>query len=292
MKKRLASVFLAALLLLLSGCAAAEGKLLVTATFYPLYVAALNITRGVEGVEVRCMAPAQAGCLHDYQLTTEDRRTLSDSDVIIHNGAGLEGFLDKLLPILSANAVEASEGIALLPGGHEDEENAHVWVSITGMIAQVENIARGLSRADPDHAELYAQNAADYVARLEALHQEMREALAPFGGMPIVTFHEAFDYFAADFDLVIAAVVELDHGSAPSAKELANVVAIIKEQNVCALFAEPQYEDTSVDILSRETGVPVYLLDPAVSGVVEPEAYDAYMDVMRQNMVTLVEALS
>lgn len=276
--------------LLLTSAALASAELTITATFYPLYLAAINLAHGVAGVTVQCMAPAQAGCLHDYQMTTADRKLLSDSDVIIYNGAGLEVFMDPLLPTLSGALVEASRGIELLAGDHE-AYNPHVWTSVAGMMAQVQNIADGLCQADPGNEAQYRANAAGYMERLEALRAELSQTLAPCAGEPIVTFHEAFDYFAAEYGLRVVAVVTHDTGTAPAARQLAQVAQTIRAEGVKALFAEPQYEDASVRVLSRETGVPVYLLDPVVSGDVNAQDLDAYPRVMRENARTVIEAL-
>ncbi len=282
---------LLAVCLLTAACGAASEGIAVTATFYPIYLATINIARGVEGVEVSCLTPPSAGCLHDYQMTAADRRVLADSDVVVFNGAGLETFLDKLLPQLDAAAVDASEGISLLPG-RESEQNPHVWVSVSGAIAQAQNITRGLAAADAEHAEQYEANCEAYVEKLEALRQETASALAPFAGAKIVTFHEAFDYYADEFGLQVAAVVQHDEGNAPSAREIAEVLSIIEEEGVCALFAEPQYADDSIDMIARESGLPVYELDPVVSGEADPEDFDAYLHIMRENLQTLLEALS
>ena len=110
-------------------------------------------------------------------------------------------------------------------------------------------------------------------------------------GKSIVTFHEAFDYYAAEFDLTVAAVVQHEEGDAPSAREIAETVRIIREKGVCALFAEPQYTDESINLIARETGLPVYLLDPVVSGEADPDDADAYLRIMRRNLATLLEAL-
>lgn len=273
----------------LGGFAAAEG-LNVTATFYPLYLSAINVCRGVDGVSVSCLTPPTAGCLHDYQITSAERRALADSDVIIANGAGLESFMEKLAPQLDGAVIEASDGIDLLPG-HEDEWNPHVWVSVSGAMQQAENIAAGLAAVDPAHADTYAANCAAYLEKLRLLQEETAAALAPCAGKSIVTFHEAFDYYAAEFGLNVAAVVQHDEGSAPSAREIAETIAIIREQNVTALFAEPQYSDDSVDVIARETGLTVFELDPAVTGEAIADDYDAYLRIMRQNLAVLLEAL-
>lgn len=289
MFRLLMSALLALCLMCSSAAGAEETPLRVTASFYPLYIAAINVARDVPGVEVHCMAPPSAGCLHDYQMTTADRRMLADSDVVILNGLGLESFMDALLPSLSAATIIASRDIPVI--NDKDGPNPHVWVSVEGMMDIVMNIALGLSAQDPDHQEAYLANANAYIETLEALYREMQTALSPYADVPIITFHEAFDYFARSFDLRVVATVQHAHEGAPSAREMADLADLIKAENVRALFAEPQYEDTSVEILSRETGVPVYLLDPAVSGEIDPQDYEAYVRIMRANTATLVEAL-
>ncbi|MDR0898049.1 MAG: metal ABC transporter substrate-binding protein [Oscillospiraceae bacterium] len=293
MFKRLALV-LAACLMLTPAPRAQAAPLRVTATFYPLYVAALNIVQGVDAIQLECLAPPQAGCLHEYQMTTADRRLLADSDLVIGNGAGLEAFLEPLLPTLTGRWLDSSAGIPLL--AEEDDHghgshNPHVWVSLWGMMAQVRTIADGLAALDPANAALYAANAAAYIEKLSALDGEMRAALAPYAGTPIITFHEAFAYFAEDFDLRVVATLQHESGDAPSAHRLAEVIAIARAEGVHALFAEPQYEDASVEIIARETGLPIYLLDPAVSEPADPADPDGYLRVMRQNLATLTEAL-
>ncbi len=289
LKKRFAVFLVLCLSFCATACAQAK-PFRVTATFYPLYLALINIAKDVPGVEAACMAPPQAGCLHEYQMTTADRRLLADSDLIIRNGAGLEAFLMILMPELEPRLVDASAGIALLLDEH-GEENPHVWVSVSGMIDQVKNILEGLERADPAHADLYRQNAQDYIGELEALKAELTEMLAPISGRPIVTFHAAFAYWAAEFSVRVAATIESEHGGAPSGKELAELADVIQMEGVRALFAEPQYTDAAVNILSKETGVPVYTLDPIVSGEANPADYGAYMRIARANAETIREAL-
>lgn len=279
------------LLLLLMSCPACakEAELTVTATIYPLYVALLNIAEGVPGVTLACMSPPTGGCLHDYQMTAADRKLLAESDMVVLGGAGLESFLDAFLPQVQATVLDSSEGVPLL--GDTLSANPHVWVSVSGMRAQVRNIVNGLSAIDPAHAEVYARNGDAYCERLDALQMEMKAKLADVEGSPIVTFHEAFDYFAGEFGLRVVAVVENEPGSVPSARELAEVSDAIRREGVRALFAEPQYDDPSVTILSRETGVPVYLLDPAVSGDWRQADIHSYERIMRGNADTLLEAL-
>jgi zinc transport system substrate-binding protein len=259
----------------------------IVTSFYPVYVAALNVTAGVSGVTVFNLASPHIGCLHDYQLTAGDVRRLADADTLLVNGAGMEPFLGKVAQQSpKVRVVEVSEGIPLLEG------NPHVWVSLEGARRQTDNIAAALAAADPDRADAFRANAAAYNAALTALEEKMRTALAPYAGTPIVTFHEAFPYFARDFGLDLAGVIEREPGAEPSARELADTVKLVRARQVKALFAEPQFPDQSAQVVARETGVRVYSLDPVVTGPSDPAAArGAYLQAMEKNLEVLQEAL-
>lgn len=265
----------------------ANESLRVVTSFYPVYVAALNVTAGVPGVEVSNLASPHIGCLHDYQLTAGDVRRLADADILLVNGAGMEPFLGKVAQQSpKVRVVEVSEGIPLL------DDNPHVWVSFEGARRQTDNIAAALAAADPDRADAFRANAAAYNAALTALEEKMRTALAPYAGTPIVTFHEAFPYFARDFGLDLAGVIEREPGAEPSARELADTVKLVRARQVKALFAEPQFPDQSAQVVARETGVRVYSLDPVVTGPSDPAAArGAYLQAMEKNLEVLQEAL-
>ena len=265
----------------------ANQSLRVVTSFYPVYVAVLNVTAGIPGVEVSNLASPHVGCLHDYQLTAGDVRRLADADLLLVNGAGMEPFLGKVAQQSpGVRVVGVSQGIALL------DDNPHVWVSLEGARRQTENIAAALAAAAPDRADAFRANASAYNASLSALEEKMRAALAPYAGTPIVTFHEAFPYFARDFDLDLAGEIEREPGAEPSARELADTVKLVRERKVKALFAEPQFPDKSAQVVARETGVRVYSLDPVVTGPSDPEeARGAYLQAMEKNLEVLQEAL-
>ncbi len=265
----------------------ANQSLRVVTSFYPVYVAVLNVTAGIPDVEVSNLASPHVGCLHDYQLTAGDVRRLADADLLLVNGAGMEPFLGKVAQQSpGVRVVGVSEGISLL------DDNPHVWVSLEGARRQTENIAAALAAAAPDRADAFRANASAYSASLSALEEKMRAALAPYAGTPIVTFHEAFPYFARDFDLDLAGEIEREPGAEPSARELADTVKLVRERKVKALFAEPQFPDKSAQVVARETGVRVYSLDPVVTGPSDPaEARGAYLRAMEKNLEVLQEAL-
>lgn len=282
-----------------------NNKLTIVTSFYPMYISTLNIVKDIPNVEVLNMTTSQTGCLHDYSLSTKDLKTLSNADILIINGAGMESFLDDVIDKYSdLKIIEASKGIDLIEDtehddhtedhDHEDHDhdvNPHVWVSISKNIEEVSNIAEELSSLDPNHANEYQNNANEYIAKLENLKTEMHSTLDNIAHKDIITFHEAFPYFAEEFGLNIVGVIEIEPDSEPSAKEVENIISIINEKNIKALFTEPQYSSKIADTIAKETGASIYTLDPIVTGDSNEKAYNDYIIKMQENLNTLKEAL-
>jgi len=267
-----------------------EKQLTIVTSFYPIYIMTLNVTKDIPGVTVFNLTKPITGCLHDYQLTPDDLKCLQNAQIFVVNGAGMEAFLDKVIKQQPGlKTIEASKGIPLIRGIGEEEDNPHVWVSVSGAIQQVQNIGEQLAVLDPEHADSYRTNSADYVKKLDSLKNKMHQALDSVKNPDIVTFHEAFPYFAKEFQLNIVAVVEREPGSEPSAAELADTIEIVKRSKVTALFVEPQYPVRSAEVIARETAAKVSTLDPAVTGPNEP---DAYLNIMEKNLIILQEALN
>lgn len=299
-KKRIVALAAAFLLsaVLLAGCAGGnleqenegmqDGTVTIAASFYPIYIMLLNVTADMPGIEAVDMTQPTTGCLHDYSVTPGDLKKLEDASVLVINGAGMESFMDKVIAQFpDLTVVDSSEGIPRLPGAEGD--NPHFWVSISDAIVQVENIGNALEKLLPERADELEANTQAYINKLEAEREKMHEELDGLENRDIVTFHEAFPYFAEEFDLNIVGVIEREPGSEPSARELADTVDIINELGVKALFTEPQYPAGAAETIARETGADVYVLDPAVTG---PMDKDAYIDIMDKNLTVLQEALS
>jgi len=279
-----------------------ERPLRVLTSFYPAYLFTANVIADISGVSVQNMTAPEAGCLHDYQLLPGDLRALESADVLVINGAGMEGFLDKLRALYpDLPVIEASEGIALLANeaeegdhddhdghGHAREANPHVWVDPRNAAAQARTVARRLGEFDPGRADAYAANAEAYAARLEALYEHMCEELCGLRERNLFTFHESFAYFAAAFDLRVVGVIEREAGTEPSTRDLADTVDQVRAEGLSALFVEPQYPGLAADIIAREAGIRVYTLDPVATG---PMTLTAYEEAMERNLQTLLEAL-
>lgn len=302
-KKSLLCIVLMMTLLLFTGCTKEEKNndmsLHIVTSFYPMYIATSNIVDGISNVDLVCLASPSVGCLHDYQLTVNDMMTLEKADVFVINGGGMESFLDKAVsayPKLSI--INASDGIIEMHeeeheekhegGEHHHEENSHIWVSISMYIEEVKNIAQKLGEYDLKNAEKYQKNAEEYIQRLEKLKEDMHNQLDSVTHKDIVTFHEAFDFFAEEFGLHIKAVIEREPGTYPSAREVAEIIKLIQSKEVNAIFTEPQYAKTAATTIAKETGVSVFELDPVVTGELEKDAYEK---AMRKNLAVLKEAL-
>ena len=299
MKKLLA--LLMALFLFAPAMASAET---VVTSFYPIYLFALNLLDGVEGVEVANMAEPGTGCLHDYQLQTGDMKLLARADAFLINGAGMEGYLSGVFDAFPAlPVVDASAGVKLLEDcsdhdhddhdGHEHEHafNAHIWLDAGNAVQMVDNLARGLAEALPAHAGAIAANRDAYIARLTALDAELEAALADLDRRDIITFHEAFPYFAEAYGLHVAAVINRDPDDALSPRQLAELCKTVIALGAPPLFVEPQYEDMAAQTIARETGAALCTLDPIVTGPDADVPLTYYEDVMRRNLAVLLEAL-
>ena len=228
---------------------------------------------------------------------------MENADVFIINGGGMESFLDKAISVYpEMNIINASEPILGEVSNeekhHEEHEhnhehlhgstNPHVWVSIDLHIHQIEEIAYELSKLDSKNKELYEKNSKKYITKLENLSNQMHIELDSLPNKNVITFHEAFHYFAEEFGLNVKAVIEREPGTSPSARDVANIIDTVREYDVSAIFVEPQYLKTAANTISNETGVTVYELDPATSGNFEK---DAYIKIMEKNLEVLKEAL-
>ena len=305
--KRLLLCILSTILVINStSCTKKSGadKLKLVTSFYPIYIMALNITDGVDKVELVNMTEQNTGCLHDFQFRTDDMKNIERSDALIINGAGMESFMDKVLQETpNKRIIDSSVGISTIEEdehdhvhGEEDSHvhdelvNPHIWVSVSNYIEKVKNISNSIISLDPDNKAKYQNNTDKYIGELTRLKDKMHDDISNISKKDIITLHESFDYFADEFDLNIAAVINHEPNSEPSSKEIKDTIEIINEAgNNIPLFVEPQYPSTSAEIISKETGAKVYLLDSAVTGEISK---DAYIKAMEKNLAVLKEALA
>ena len=261
--------------LALSSCSETEPSgIRVTASFYPVYIIAENVVGEVPGIDLRSMAQPQTGCLHDYQLTTADMRSLEDTDLFIVNGGGMESFLDNALELFpELDVIDTSAGVTSLDGhdhghtGHDHGENSHYWMYPENAVVQAENICGALSEICPEYADEFRQNTDAF--------KESVSGIETFDGkgISVCVFNEAFEYLHLSYGFDVAAVVEMDENETPSAKELAEIITEINEGGIDLLIAADDASKTVADTIARETGAGVVVLDPVLTGDPVPERY-------------------
>lgn len=286
-------------LALLVGCGgpatpAEDSAVQVLATTYPVYLFTTALADGIEGVEVNLLVNSQTSCLHDYTLTVRDMRLVDKADIVVLNGAGLEDFMADALAQSRAQTIDSSANITLLElfGTHdhgdshaEHDHDPHVWMCRDNAGTMLQTIADGLCALDSTHA-------AQYSANLEqALRQLPEESLAeeslscPY----LITFHDGFQYFAAANQLTLLKAIEEESGSEASAAEIKDIIALIQEYNIPAIFTEKNGSDATAQAIARETGCKVYQLDMMMSG--DGSGMEEYCCIMEENYTTIAEAL-
>lgn len=273
----------------------------VVTSFYPIWLIALNLTSGIPDLEVTNLAAPETGCLHDYQLQTGDMKKLAEADLFLVNGAGMESYLDMVFDAFPALPVaDASEGIPLLYdvnaleiGESEEkaEANAHIWLSASNVSQMAQNLSMALLEKFPQFREKILENLEGYQNRMAKLDEDLKASLSDLPHRSIITFHEAFPYFAYAYGLDVVAVVNREPGDTLTPAQLAALADIIVDLGKPPLFVEPQYEDLSARTLAAETGTRIYTLDPIVTGPEADVPLDYYEIIMKQNMETLREAL-
>ena len=304
----------------------ADDMLTVVTSFYPMYIATLNIVDGVKEVRLENLSEPQTGCLHDFQLTPEDMKLLSTAYVFVINGGGIESFMSdvaKAYPKL--DVVEACEDVALLSDAESDsdhdhdhdadaesdsdhdhdheadtesdsahdhdhgDENAHAWMSVPRYRTMVKTIASHLAQKDEAHAEEYYANAEKYDAKLAKLEKEQDSLKSLTDGQNIVIFHEAYAYVADDFSMIACYLLDLDEERSVSAGEIKQVISAIKDDGVSVILAEELYGKSMGDTVSRETDVHVVYIDPLNRGEYDK---DSYLDGMEQNIELIKDAFT
>ena len=283
MKKRVVSLLLALVLLCapLSGCAAREAERYdVLASTAPVRAMTAALLEGT-GLNCGLVVTESVSCLHDYTLTVAQMEKIGQADVVVLNGLGLEEFMEDALRT-AKRTITASTGVDTLPG--EDVEDPHIWLDPANCILMCKNIAAGLAEFYPDKQPLIEQNLSAVTAEYEAAQTYGEETLKALSCRELVTFHDGFSYFADAFSLTIAAAMEVESGSEPSAKELEEIISIVEENQIPAVFTEVNGETGAAEVVAGEAGCAVRTLDMAISN-------RDYFAAMRQNIDIVKEAL-
>ena len=277
--KKLIIIFAASLsIFLMASCAGSrtskDDGIEVVASFYPIYVIVENVIGNTGGISLKNMAQPQTGCLHDYQLSTGDMKKLSTADMFIINGGGMESFLDNALELFpELNIADTSDGVTELldehseHDSHDHEENSHFWMLPSNAAAQAQNICSALSELCPDKSSVFENNTENFIKKLNSLES------FDGNGIKACVFNEAFEYLELSYGMDIVLCVEMDENKIPSAKELAEIIMTVNENNIDLLISADDASKVLAETIARETEAQVIVLDPVLTGDYSSESY-------------------
>jgi len=254
-----------------SGCAPGPAPVSGTIGTGPLVVvtttsvfADMVANVGGDLVRVTSLVPKN-GDVHTYEPRPADVASVASARLLVMNGLGLDDWLTKLLTAASVAGTPLLKlgvdlpGVTLLPGETAATENPHLWMDVTYAEGYVDRIGAALSAADPAGAATFAANATAYVARLDALDARVRAKIAtiPPANRKLVTFHDAFPYYAREYGITIVGVAVEAPGQDPSATYTANFIAAMRSAGVKAIFSERQFPTKLIDELAAQAGARV-----------------------------------
>ncbi len=213
---------------------------------------------------------------HTYSPTPKELVPLYESDILITNGLALEIFISNLTKNLENQGVKIIEVSDFIPreelismsGIDEDHEhedfayNPHIWLDPYIMYTYIiPGLAEVFGELDPLNKDYYTQNAERYINRLILLDKYLAEKAKVIDGS-IFTLHNSYDYLARRYDIKIAGVIQLSPGVEPTPKQLVELTNVAKEENVKAIFNEPQLSDKAVNAVAENLNLSIGVLDP------------------------------
>jgi zinc/manganese transport system substrate-binding protein len=282
--------FLLYVLLLIASPLHAAERLNVVASFSILGDFVRNV--GGDRVDVTTLVGADSD-VHVYTPAPSDAKRIADAKLVIVNGLGLEGWLPRLVQSAGSKAtvVTASAGIA--PHKLGSGADPHAWQSVPNAKIYVTDIANALAAAAPDDAEFFRTRAKAYLEKLETLDREVREAVAkiPLDRRKVISTHDAFGYFAAEYGIQFIAPLGVSTETEPSARDIAGIIGQIKAQKIPAVFLENISDDRLIRRIAAETGAKVggTLISDGLTGEKGPAP--TYIDMVRHNIKALTSAL-
>ncbi len=264
-------------------------KILVT--FYPLYQFTKAI--GKEKIDASIIIPPGIEP-HDWEPTIQDIQKMKNADMIVINGAGLESWITKVTSINpNVMIIDTSSGIPLLEKDSNGldkiaKKDPHIWLDPILAKKQVQNIADGLIKLDPQNANYYQQNANDYKAKLDILDNEIKTDLSTCDKKDFLAFHDAFSYFSKEYGLHQHTIVGgLDPETEPTAPALQQITKDAQSLGLNVIFTEEAANPRVSQVIADEIHGKVLILSPL-------EVTDKNMDYivkMKQNLSNLKEAL-
>lgn len=252
---------------------------LVAATIPPVSDMVRQIAGADSGLAVMSILPPGASP-HTYEPTPEDVRNLQNARLIFTIGHGLDNWTETLTANLpQAQIIAMDQGLSLREHDHghphekteekepdkeehEKNKDPHYWLSVKNAKIMASNIARALIALDPANEKMYTENLADYINELNYTDEAIRHKFRDFEKRNILTYHNAWGYFAQDYDLNVIGAFEVNPGQEPTIEQLAELQAKIKNHGLHTIFIEPQLSEQIIKPFSQDLGLKTAILDP------------------------------
>ena len=274
-----------------------SSKLKVIATFYPLYDFAQNV--GGNRTDVSILVPETVD-VHDFEPTPSSIAAVLSADVLIYNGAGLEPWIQDVVNAAGNTKliqVDTSQGISLLPVPSQFQRgnetiDPHIWLDPLNAKQQVHNILQGLITADPADSQYFTQNAQAYEAKLDTLNSEAINATTNTATKYFVTFHEAFAYFANQYN-VTQLPISGPFEEEPTPSDIQNVINDIHQYHLQYVGYESLENPAISRSIASQTNATLIEMNP-IEGLTTQEktAGDNYITLMQQDINNIHLALS
>ena len=269
---------------------AEKRQLKVLASFYPLYEFTKII--GGEKIDVSIIIPSGIEP-HDWEPTIQDLQKMQNSDMIVINGVGLEPWITKLVSVNpDILIVDTSNGIPLLEKNkdifnNQIQNDPHVWLDPVLAKKQIQNIANGLIKIDPQNADYYQENADRYNAKLNLLDNKIRNELSICMKKDFLAFHDAFSYFAREYGLNQNTIIGVNPNEEPTAVILQQIIQKSQNLDLHVIFTEEAVNPRVSEVIADEIGAKILILSPI-------EIYEKnsdYIKRMEQNLSNLKKEL-
>jgi len=282
MRKVILLCSMSILLLWSQGCSktpsTAPAKPKVAGTIFPLFDIARNIV-GDKMDAVQILPPGASP--HTFELTPQQVRQLQGGKVIFKIGHGLDDWTNTIADVLpDAKMVVVDKGIKLIYSGGEEEHggaNPHYWLSLSNGMIIAKNIEEEAAKLDPQNEVYYKTNLDAYLAKLEAAEKEIAGKLGNLPNKNLITFHDAWVYFAEEFGLKIVGNFEPSPGKQPTPRDMAELEQKVRQYHIKAVFSEPELSSAAIEPFVKDMGVKLYVLYP-LEGLGGQESYIAVLE--------------
>jgi zinc/manganese transport system substrate-binding protein len=291
MRSRILSPLIYFVLALSVAPVCAQQPLKVVASFSILGDFVKNV--GGERVDVTTLVGPDSD-VHVYAPAPEDARKIANARLLVVNGLGLEGWLPRLLQAAGGKALMATATRGITPLRLGSDADPHAWQSVANARIYVANIRDALAATDPADADYFRKHAEDYLAKLDVLDREVRQAVMriPENRRKVISTHDAFGYFASAYGIKFIAPLGVSTESDASARDIAGIIEQIRAEKIPAVFLERISDPRLMRRLSAETGAKVGGTLYSDSLTDEKGEAPTYIDMVRHNIKALTSALA